>query len=118
MSEELKRYLGETGISISKLARELRVSRQSIYDYRDGKRTPSCEQLAKLLGLRGFSVKIGGKMLKPEDFPKRAPVPQYEQQELAFEPMTLESEGRNLKIGVKSTRGGVLEFTVRIKLAG
>ncbi len=117
VSDELKRYLKST--SISKLARELNVSRQSLHDYRDGLRTPSGEQLAKLLALPGFSLKIGGKIQRLENFPTRSrPVSQPHQEEFPFEtPITLESETRDLRIGVKGTRRGVLELTVRIQLA-
>jgi hypothetical protein len=118
VSEELKRYLTTPGNSITKIARDLKISRQSLYDYRDGTRTPSGEQLAKLLGLRGFSLKIAGKTQKPEDFPRRAPTPQPVQEEFLFKkPVTLESKTRNLRIGVKGTREGDLQLTVLIKLA-
>ena len=118
VSEELKRYLTTPGNSIAKIARDLKISRQSLYDYRDGIRTPSAEQLAKLLGLRGFSLKIAGKILKPEDFPRSAPAPQPVQEEFLFKkPVMLESKTRDLRIGLKGTRGGALQLTVLIKLA-
>jgi len=60
-----------TRFAAKDLAIALRVERQMIYNYRDGKNSPSSEVIRRALeAWPGFSLSYRGKVLTLQDFPK------------------------------------------------
>jgi predicted DNA-binding transcriptional regulator AlpA len=99
-------------------AKGLGISRPALYTYLSGDATPSSEVLSKLVAVPGISIEGFRGPLTPDDFPRpSAPTRSIPmQQSLPFEtPVILENE--DLRIGVERKPAGVLEVTVKLKLA-
>lgn len=99
-------------------AKELGISRPALYTYLNGDATPSSEVLAKLVAVPGISIEGFQGPLTRDDFPRPSPptgsLPI--QQSLPFEtPVILENE--DLRIGVERKPAGLLEVTVKLKIA-
>ena len=121
VSHELGKFLVDKRISRTAFAKRAGISRASLHEYLRGARTPSPETLEKLIVDGGIPLQLFNlKTVTPEDFPTRPQQskPEPVQAELPFEePVFLESENRNVTIGVERKEAGSLQLTVNIKVA-
>ena len=120
VSLELGKFLSDNNIKKTAFVKRTKISRASLYEYLKGNRTPSPETLEKLI-VGGVPLRLfQEKTVTRQDFPARpqGSKPQPIQRKIPFEePVFLESENRNVTIGMERKEAGSLQLTVNIKVA-
>ena len=120
--DELRRYAKERivakidALGVAKAASQLRVSRQAIYDIRNGTYCPSLGLIQRASEVWGLEftfrgLKVGKKTLQP----KRQTHDQSEQMNLAFQALELLDKQQLEEVRTRKT-GKTVELTFRFKI--
>src|SRR5438552_538997 len=102
------------------IASLLNISRQNLYNYISGKRTPSSEILAKICGLPGVCLRVAGKEISATDLARAGKPSESESQQISLpfdQAVVLMSGDQNVSVEVTRKPAGTattVEFRISI----
>lgn len=104
-----------TKFTAKDLANALQVERQMVYNYRDGKNSPSSEVIRRALeAWPGFSLSYRGKVLTLQDFPKRPAIARKKAVQYELWEVIKKLDSKSVRIEILEKSASSVQLGVRI----
>lgn len=99
----------------NKIANALRVKRQMVYNYRDGKNSPSPEVIRRAFETwPEFSLSYRGKILTLQDFPKKPTITRKKALQYELWDVIKKLDSKSVKIEILERAASSIQLGVRI----